>query len=122
MHNSVMYIIIYVVICICAVLCLLMERHKIKMLCWIKSTVTIYCVYPKLMSYNYAFTCIHCKNIHQEKIFANFVTYSRWQNFIHELLSCANDHIEDMVTFTALLKIYSAEYFCNTKVAGLGKI
>ena len=27
-----------------------------------------------------------------------------------------------MVTFTALAKIYFTEYFCNTKVAGLGKI
>ena len=30
-------------------------------------------------------------------------------------------HKFDMVTFTAL-KIYSTEYFCNTKVAGLGEI
>ena len=34
-------------------------------------------------------------------------------------LSCVNDYIEDMVTFTALAKIYSTEYFCITKVAGL---
>ena len=27
-----------------------------------------------------------------------------------------------MVTFIILVKIYSIEYFCNTKVAGLGKI
>ena len=27
-----------------------------------------------------------------------------------------------MVTFTALAKIYSTEYFCNTKVAGLGEV
>ena len=26
-----------------------------------------------------------------------------------------------MATFTALAKIYSTEYFCNTKVAGLGE-
>ena len=37
-------------------------------------------------------------------------------------LSCVNDYIEDMVTFTALVKIYSIEYFCNTKVAGVGEI
>ena len=30
--------------------------------------------------------------------------------------------IEDMVTLTALVKIHSTEYFCNTKVAGLGEI
>ena len=27
-----------------------------------------------------------------------------------------------MATFTALAKIYSTKYFCNTKVAGLGEI
>ncbi len=37
-------------------------------------------------------------------------------------LSCANDYIEDMTTFTALENIYSTEYFYNTKVAGLGEI
>ena len=31
------------------------------------------------------------------------------------------DYIEDMVTFTTLVKLYSTEYFCNTKVAGLAK-
>ena len=31
-------------------------------------------------------------------------------------LSCVNDYIEDMAIFTALVKIYSTEYFCNTKV------
>ena len=30
--------------------------------------------------------------------------------------------IEDMATFTALAKIYSSKFFCNTKVAGLGEI
>ena len=29
---------------------------------------------------------------------------------------CVNDYIEDMVTFTALAKIYSTEYFCITKL------
>ena len=37
-------------------------------------------------------------------------------------LSCVTDYIEDMVTFIALAKIYSTEYFCNTNVAGLGEI
>ena len=37
-------------------------------------------------------------------------------------LSCVIDYIEDMVTFIALAKIYFTEYFCNTKVAGLGEI
>ena len=36
-------------------------------------------------------------------------------------LSCVNDYIEDMATFTTLAKIYSTEYFCNTKVSGLGE-
>ena len=59
----------------------------------------------------------------QEKIFANFTTCSRWRNFLSaNFLSCVNDYIEDMATFTALAKIYSIECFCNTKVAGLGEI
>ena len=38
-------------------------------------------------------------------------------------LTClSNDYVEDMVTFTVLAEIYSAEYFCNAKVAGLDKI
>ena len=37
-------------------------------------------------------------------------------------LSCVNNYIEDMATFTALAKIYSIEYFCNTNVPGLGEI
>ena len=35
-------------------------------------------------------------------------------------LSRVNNYIEDMATFTASVKIYSTEYFYNTKVAGLG--
>ena len=42
--------------------------------------------------------------------------------FIREFLSRVNICIEDMATFTALAKIYSTEYFCNTKVSGLGEI
>ena len=43
--------------------------------------------------------------------------------FYHaNFLSCVNDYIEDMATFTALVKIYSTKYFCSTKVAGLGEI
>ena len=62
-------------------------------------------------------------NFHQEKIFANFATCSRWRNFLSaNFLSCVNDYIEDMATFTALTKIYSIEYFCNTKAPGLGEI
>ena len=37
-------------------------------------------------------------------------------------LSRVNDYIDDMATFTALAKIYSIEYFCNTKVSGLSEI
>ena len=31
-------------------------------------------------------------------------------------------YIEDLATFTTLVKTYSPEYFCNTKVARLGEI
>ena len=37
-------------------------------------------------------------------------------------LPCVNDYIEDMASFTTLAKIYSIEYFCSIKVAGLGEI
>ena len=45
------------------------------------------------------------------------------QNFI-TLNFCPfiKDCIEDMATFTMLVKFYSTKYFCNTKVAGLGEI
>ena len=57
------------------------------------------------------------------EIFANFAICSYWRNFYRtNFLSCVNDYIEDMATFTALAKIYSTEYFCNTKVARLGEI
>ena len=57
------------------------------------------------------------------EIFANFAICSHWRNFLScKFLSCVNDYIEDMATFTALVKIYSTKYFCNTKVAGLGEI
>ena len=45
------------------------------------------------------------------------------EHFIHEFfLSCVSDYVEDMVTFTALAKNCFTEYFCNTKVVGLGEI
>ena len=57
-----------------------------------------------------------CGNFRQEKIFADFTICSYWRKFYHaNFLSCVNDYIEDMVTFTALAKIYFTEYFCNTK-------
>ena len=53
------------------------------------------------------------------------------ENFCHLLslvkflftnfLSCVNDYVEDMATFTTLMKNYSTKSFCNAKVAGLGK-
>ena len=38
-------------------------------------------------------------------------------------LSCVNDYIEDMATFTALAKFIQPNiYFCNAMVAVLGEI
>ena len=57
--------------------------------------------------------------------FANFTICSHWRNIYHaNFLSCVNDYIEDMATFTASVKFYSIEYFCNTKVhiSGVGEI
>ena len=62
-------------------------------------------------------------NFRQEKLFANFTTWSCWRKYCSaNFLSCVNDYIEHMTTFTVLVKIYSIKYFCNTKVPGLGKI
>ena len=57
----------------------------------------------------------------KRKCFSNFTTYllSLMKFLIREFF---DDYIEDMVTFTALAKVYFAEYFCNTKVAGFGEI
>ena len=63
------------------------------------------------------------RNVCQEKIFANFTTCLCGQNFYPvNSLSHIDDYTEDMTTFTALAKIYSGKYFCNTRVAGIGKI
>ena len=43
--------------------------------------------------------------------------------FYHiKFLSCVKDCIEDMVTLTALAKISTSNFFCNTKVVELGEI
>ena len=55
------------------------------------------------------------RNIRQEKIFAT------WPKF-YKFLSFIKDCIEDMVTFTMLVKCFSTKFFCSTKVAGLGEI
>ena len=62
--------------------------------------------------------CIYCirGNFRQFRHLLSLVKFL-YENF----LSCINDYIEDMVTFTALAKIYSTEYFCTTKVAGIGE-
>ena len=70
---------------------------------------------------------IRCMEIFARRKFLpiNFAIYSHWQNFCHtNFLSCVNEYmyIEDMATFTTLVKIYSTKYFCNTKVSGVGEI
>ena len=57
------------------------------------------------------------ENFHQFRhllLLANFL--------LREFLSRVDDYPEDMMTFTALAKIYSTEYFCDTKVAGVDEI
>ena len=59
-------------------------------------------------------------------VFSEYRIRGNFRQFRHVLLlakflSCVNDYVEDMATFTALARIYSTEYFCNTKVAGLGE-
>ena len=67
--------------------------------------------------------CI-CRNFRQETIFANFATHSHWRKFLHtNLLSCIKDYIDDMATFNYRIgEFFSTNFFCNTKVAGLGEI
>ena len=58
--------------------------------------------------------------LYQEKIFTFFTACSRGQKFYPmNLLSCVNDYIEPVATFTAWANIYSTKYFCNSKVAGM---
>ena len=62
------------------------------------------------------------ENFHQEKFFANFASCLHGRNFYPaNFLSRIDDYTEDMATFTALAKIYSSEYFCNARVAGIGE-
>ena len=62
-------------------------------------------------------------NFCQEKIFAISPPVLAGKIFFFvKFLFRVNDCIEDMVTFTALEKIYSTEYFCDTKVPVLGEI
>ena len=63
------------------------------------------------------------RNIRQEKIFTDFANCLHRRNFYPtNFLSCIDDYTEDMATFTTLAKIYSSEYFCNAREAGIGKI
>ena len=42
--------------------------------------------------------------------------------FITQILSCVNDYIEDIYgDLHCISEIYSIEYFCNIKIAGLGE-
>ena len=47
-------------------------------------------------------------NFRQEKIFANLATWSCWRKFCSvNILSCVNDYIEHVATFTILTKNYA---------------
>ena len=76
-------------------------------------------------------TCAMCMSLYipygqkysPRENFANFATgLHGWNFYPANFLSCINDYTEDMATFTALAKIYSSEYFCNARVAGIGEI
>ena len=60
-------------------------------------------------------------NFCQEKISSISPLLSLAKILPANFLSCVNNHIQDMANFTALVKICSTEYFCNTEVAGLVK-
>ena len=63
------------------------------------------------------------EKFHKEKIFTNFTTCLNGRNFYPaNFLSRIEDYTEDMATFTILVKIYSSEYFCSARVAGIGEI
>ena len=75
---------------------------------------------------SYLSTTVYVESFARRKIFANFANFAI--DFIGKIfyhttfLSCVDDYIEDMATFTTLAKIYSTNYFCNTKVDGPGEI
>ena len=105
---------LHVSMCMLLTTCPIIIYHRS---CSSTSNVLLPCAHVQGVKY-----CI-CGNFHQEKIFANFAICSHWQNLYHaNFLSCVNDYIEDLATFTALAKIYSIKYFCNTKVSGLGEV
>ena len=117
--------------CSTAVLCLIGElhlefthgEHWRSLLSLFAHILTLTYQHMDNISYVHTLTYCICRNFHQEKIFANFAICSHWRNFYHaNFMSRVNDYIEDMATFTALAKIYSTKYFCNTKVYGVGEI
>ena len=66
-----------------------------------------------------------CDNLHVvATLWYYFPLYCIHKNFCQEKISPMQDCIEDniMATSTALAKIFSMNFFCNTEVAGLGEI
>ena len=91
--------------------------------CLLEAKLTV-CALPTLSSLYHT-----AVNYLLGKIFYTFRSLFSWTKFLScEHLSCINDYIEPVATFTTWEKIYSTEYFCNAKVhvhvhvVGMGKI
>ena len=57
------------------------------------------------------------ENFHQ---YRNLISLAK--SYLQILFSCVNNSIEDVATFTVLVKMNFMKCFCHIKVAGLGKI
>ena len=81
------------------------------------------CILACINTYIQLINTVRVEIFTRRKFLPIFAICSHWWNFYHaNFLSGINDYIEDMATFTAWAKIYSTDYFCNTKVVGLGEI
>ena len=93
------------------------------------STHTVHCInyfspylFPPLLSLSLSLSLyIDTTLIPYSQKFLAGENFCHFCHMVLNFLSCVNVYIEHMVTFIVLVKIYSIEYFCNTKVTELSK-
>ena len=79
-------------------------------------------VYLDHLAINSLYVLLYSQKFSPGENFCQFCCLLLLAKFLSaNFLSGINDCIEDMMIFTRLAKIYSTEYFCNTKVPGLGE-
>ena len=77
------------------------------------------------LSFLFSTWCIHIIEVFTWREFSPFLSpaLDSWARFFPtKVLFHVNDYREPMVIFTAWTKLYSIKYFCDVRVAGLGKI